>query len=207
VDNQTEINEGLEGVYHDENGAEYNPSDVAVTAFEKYNDSELFTASFSEYDKDDNLIAIYLLGTDLKGREMFQKAQLYSLIYSKYNTIPEPHLNGYDEETQEPKFTYKYSRGAREHGVLLGLEQYKRFDDPKFKNENAKEHLMDVWETQYGKIALDHNDMIDTRLRKQKLKWGKKKTGNIGTFSLGYTDLTESIMVKMISESIKKHLK
>lgn len=181
----------------------------SVDAFNYFNDTEEFFTTYTVRDDEGNILYMYVIGNEqLKPRELLQ--HLRSIVVRKYQE-PETNLDNANEEDPSKRWLFYY---RPERGQTLCWVEYlngnARTPLDVIQEEDIRDTFLTDWKNYYGRIAINHNKEIEEEigsLSNRRSMGYNNKNSNAGMTSIYTGNVNESMLIKMIIESIKRNMK
>lgn len=190
----------------------------SVDAFNYFNDTDEFFATYPVRDDEGNILHLYVISNEqLKPRDMLR--HLRSIVVRKYQE-PETNTKRLSQKVLEKDpsqivpsdyllFYYRENRGQTLCWTeLLNINGQTPIDV--IPEEDIKSTFLTDWENYYGRIAQNHNKEIEDKMsesdRRKRLGFSNKAKGYNGNYYVGTPSINEGRLAEMIMESIKKYL-
>jgi hypothetical protein len=190
-------------LYPDENG-EYTlevPRN-GVDMFEPYNDTEEFFATYPVRDENNNLTHFYVIGNEnLDSKQMLQ--HLHAIVTRSYQKPLMSLQNASDNYAV--RWTPVYHEDSETLCFAKHINSEKTTPLDVIPEEDIKEMFVDDWTKYYGNIAMQHNDDVEATYKVIVRNQNVGHLGGLNYVSKGSAN--ESLLVKMINESLKKYLR
>lgn len=190
----------------------------SVDAFNYFNDTDEFFATYPVRDGEGNILHMYVISNEqLKPRDMLR--HLRSIVVRKYqeaetNTkkLSQKVLEKDPSQIVPSDYLLFYYREDR--GQTLCWVEYLNGDAHTplevIPEEDIRSTFLTDWKNYYGRIAINHNKEIEEEigsLSNRRSMGYNNKNSNAGMTSIYTGNVNESTLIKMIIESIKRNMK
>lgn len=203
IDNISEGTVRPKALYPDENG-EYTREEPinGVDMFEPYNDTDEFFATYPVRDDNDNLTHFYVISNEnLNSKQILQ--HLHAIVTRSYQKPLMNLQNASDDYSV--RWTPVYREDSKTLCFVKHINAANTTPLDVIPEEDIKEMLVDDWTKYYGTIAMRHNEDVEIAYN---ISVRNQRVGSMGGVSYGTVgSVNESLLVKMINESLKKYLR